>query len=130
MFKRNKLSGASGYLGILCMGLIVGGLSPASANAQSYPTKPITVVVPYPPGSTSDTLMRLLGPKLSESLGQSVIIENRSGASTGIGSKHVAGAAPDGYTVLIQAPNIVTNEFVFDKLDWNRSDFKPVTLLV
>lgn len=130
MFKRTDFVGPRCFSGILCIGLIAGGLSPATANAQAYPTKPITVVVPYPPGSTSDTLMRMLGPKLTEALGQTVIIENRSGASTGIGSKHVASSTPDGYTVLIQAPNVVTNEYVFDKLDWNRKDFKPVSLLV
>lgn len=99
-------------------------------RAEDFPSKSITIVVPYPPGSATDLVARLLGPKIAESTKQAVIVENRGGASTNIGTSYVARAAADGYTVLIQVPNIATNEFMFNKLAWKRSDFTPVVLLV
>lgn len=100
------------------------------AQAQTFPIKAITLVAPYPPGSATDILARLLQPKLSEAFKQPVIVENRGGASTNIGTEYVSRAAPDGYTVLFQAPNIATNEFAFANLRWKREDFAPVSLLV
>jgi tripartite-type tricarboxylate transporter receptor subunit TctC len=102
----------------------------ASALAQDYPARAITLVVPYPPGSATDIVARLLQPKLAEALKQNVIVDNRGGASTNIGTEFVSRAAPDGYTVLIQAPNIATNEFAFSSLRWKREDFAPVALMV
>lgn len=101
-----------------------------TAQAQDYPTRAVTLVVPYPPGSATDIVARLLQPKLAQMLKQNVIVENKGGASTNIGTEFVSRAAPDGYTVLIQAPNIVTNEFAFSSLRWKREDFTPVALLV
>ena len=98
--------------------------------AQEFPSRPVTLVVPYPPGSATDIVVRLLQPKLADQLKQSVVVENRAGASTNIGTEFVARAAPDGHTVLIQAPNIATNEFAFSSLRWKREDFAPVTTLV
>jgi tripartite-type tricarboxylate transporter receptor subunit TctC len=105
-------------------------LTVGSALAQDYPARAVTLVVPYPPGSATDIVARLLQPKLSQALKQNVIVENRGGASTNIGTEFVSRAAPDGYTVLIQAPNIVTNEFAFSSLRWKREDFAPVAQLV
>ena len=105
-------------------------LSIGSALAQDYPARAVTLVVPYPPGSATDIVARLLQPKLAQALKQNVIVENRGGASTNIGTEFVSRAAPDGYTVLIQAPNIVTNEFAFNSLRWKREDFAPVAQLV
>ena len=68
---------------------------------QTYPQKPITIVVPYPPGGSADILARALAPKLGERMGQSILIENRAGAGTAIGAKVVASSAPDGYTLLM-----------------------------
>ncbi|MFZ4054968.1 MAG: Bug family tripartite tricarboxylate transporter substrate binding protein [Polynucleobacter sp.] len=68
---------------------------------QTYPQKPITLVVPYPPGGSADILARALAPKLGERLGQAILIENRAGAGTAIGAKTVASALPDGYTLLL-----------------------------
>ena len=100
------------------------------AHAEDYPSKPVILVVPYPPGSATDFVARLFQPRLSEALKQSVVVENRGGASTNIGTEFVARSAPDGYTILFQVPNIATNEFMFSGLRWHRDDFAPVTLLV
>ena len=109
---------------------LTGLLATGSALAQDYPARAVTLVVPYPPGSATDVVARLLQPKLALALKQNVIVENRGGASTNIGTEFVSRATPDGYTVLIQAPNIATNEFVFSSLRWKREDFAPVSLLV
>ncbi|VTU30608.1 Argininosuccinate lyase [Variovorax sp. SRS16] len=95
-----------------------------------FPSKTITIVVPYPPGSASDLLARMLQPRLADAFKQAVIIENKGGASTNIGTEYVSRAAPDGHTILFQAPNIATNEFAFGGLHWKREDFAPVALMV
>ena len=110
--------------------LALGCVAPLGVLAQNFPSRTITIVVPYPPGSGTDSLARILQPKLSEAFKQTVIVENRPGASTNIGTEYVAHAAPDGHTILFQAPNIATNEFAYSNLRWKREDFAPVTLLV
>lgn len=100
------------------------------AHAEEFPSKPIKLIVPYPPGSAIDLVARLFQPLLGAAFKQSVIVENKAGASTNIGTEYVAHAAPDGYTVLLQAPNIATNEFAFTSLRWKREDFAPVGTLV
>jgi tripartite-type tricarboxylate transporter receptor subunit TctC len=76
-------------------------LSVSSATAQDYPTRQITLVVPFAPGGPADFLGRLIGQKMGEDLGQQVVIDNRPGANTIIGAQAVAKAAPDGYTLLM-----------------------------
>lgn len=71
------------------------------AGAQTFPSKPVTIVVPYPPGGTADLLARAVGVKLGERLGQPVIVENKAGAGTAIGTRYVADVTPDGYTLLL-----------------------------
>src|SRR5260370_781916 len=71
----------------------------SAALAQSYPAKPIKIVVPFPPGNTMDIMTRLVGPKMTERIGQQIIVENRPGASGMLGLEFVARAAPDGYTI-------------------------------
>lgn len=103
----------------------------APAGAQSYPNRPIRVIVPNPPGGTLDIVGRLLSPKMTETLGQSVIIDNRPGADTNIGTEFVARAAGDGYTVLLNTVPLVVNPSLSSKLPFNvTNDFAPVSLIV
>ena len=98
------------------------------AYAQSYPSRPIRVIVPYAPGGTTDIVGRQIGQRLSEALGQQVVIENRSGGNTAIGADAVAKAAPDGHTLLFtNDATFVLNPVLFPSLpyDVNR-DFAPV----
>ncbi len=101
----------------------------ACANAQSYPTKPIRFIVGFPPGGTNDILARALAPKLSEFLGQTVVIENRGGASTAIATELAARSAPDGHTILLNAAGHATNPALM-KLNFDSvRDFAFITLL-
>ena len=102
-----------------------------TALAQTYPAKPIRVVVPFAPGGTSDILARLLGAKINESLGQQVIVDNRPGASGNIGTELVAKSAPDGYTlVLMDVGNLSISPSIFPKLPFDIvKDLAPVTVV-
>ena len=94
-------------------------LSGASALAQTYPSKPIRLVVGFTPGGGVDINARLLAPKLTEFLGQPVIVENRPGAGTNIANELVAKAAPDGYTLLINTPAVAINMALYRKLPYD-----------
>jgi len=83
--------------------------TPSTGSGQAYPVKPIRFIVGFPPSGTNDFLARAVAPKLSETLGQQVVVENRGGASTLIATEYVARAAPDGYTLLLNAPAHSTN---------------------
>ena len=103
--------------------------APALAFAQSYPSKPIRIVVPYPPGGFNDTLGRTLAAKFQEAWGQPAIVENKPGANTLIGTEHVAKAAPDGYTLLVVAfPFAVTPSLIRNMPYDTVKDFAPVIL--
>ena len=102
----------------------------ATAFAQSYPSKPITLVVPYTPGGVVDASARLLADQLAKALGGSVIIENKPGASGNIGMQQVATAAKDGHTLLISySAAHVGNPSMFAKLPWAQKDFAPIAQL-
>jgi tripartite-type tricarboxylate transporter receptor subunit TctC len=97
--------------------------------AQAYPSKPIKIVVPYPPGGFNDTLGRTLAQKFSEAWGQTAFVENKAGANTLIGSDYVAKAAPDGYTLLVVAfPFAVTPSLIKNMPYDTLRDFAPVAL--
>ena len=90
--------------------------------AQTYPTRSITLIVPFAPGGPADVLGRLIGQKMGEDLGQQVVIDNRSGANTIIGAQAVAKAKPDGYTLLLAIDGtLVMNPFLYSKLATIRS---------
>ena len=94
-------------------------LACTSAMAQgSYPSKPIKIIVPFPPGGSTDVLMRQVGPRLSQALGQPVVIENKSGASATVGADFVAKSAPDGYTLLVGMLHHTVAQAVFPKLPY------------
>jgi tripartite-type tricarboxylate transporter receptor subunit TctC len=101
--------------------LVAVALFASPAHAQAWPDKPVTLVVPYPPGGSADILARLVGQKLGERLGQAVVVENKAGAGTAIGARAVANAAPDGYTLLLgtvssQAINPAMSKVGYDPL--------------
>ena len=106
------------------------GFAPA-AQAQTYPSKPIRIIVPYPAGGTSDILARSIGQKLSESLGQPVVVENKPGANGNVGAEFVARAAPDGYTLLLaDIGALAISPSVYPKLPFDPAkDFAPVTMV-
>lgn len=112
-------------------GLVVAmTLSSMTAMAQDFPNKPIRIVVPYSPGGGTDAVARMMAQRLTTSLGQSVVVENKPGASANIGAEFVARSPADGYTILVTAPNFTTSEALFDKLTWRFDDFIPLIHLV
>ena len=110
--------------------LIILAFSAAYAFAAEYPTKPVRIITPFPPGGSVDLVARLIGADLSKPLGQQVVIDNRSGASGMIGTELAKNAAPDGYTLLVNTLPFVTNQFAYDKVPYDPvNDFAPVSLL-
>jgi tripartite-type tricarboxylate transporter receptor subunit TctC len=108
----------------------IGCALPASAAEQTFPTRLVRIVVPLAPGGGTDNLTRIMAPKLSEVLGQQVIVDNRPGAGGQIGSELVAKAAPDGYTILNVESSFASNPSLFTKLPYDTlRDFAPVSLL-
>jgi tripartite-type tricarboxylate transporter receptor subunit TctC len=114
------------------LAFVFGVLLAASATAQSWPQKPVRFIVPFPPGGATDISARLLGEKLSQIWGQSVIIENRGGAGGGVGAAEAARATPDGYTLFFPSGSVVTaNQHVYAKLNYDpEKDFVPITNVV
>ena len=97
------------------------------ARAQTYPTRPVRIVVPFPAGNASDIVARLIGQRLSDGLGQSFVIDNRPGAGGNIGTEAVAKSPTDGYTLLLLSPSATTNPALYDKLNFNLiRDIAPV----
>jgi tripartite-type tricarboxylate transporter receptor subunit TctC len=109
----------------------VGLFALAHAFAQTYPNRPIRLVIPYPAGGTTDGVARLVMPKVSQALGQQVVIDNRPGASGTIGEGIVAKAAPDGYTLLMVFDSHAVNPSLYKKLPYDSfADLTPISLLV
>lgn len=108
-----------------CVTVLSGGVF-----AQAFPNKPIRFIVPYPPGGGTDLLSRIVAQKLSESMGQPLVIENKPGGGTQIGTELAAKSAPDGYTLLLVSPSFTNNSSLYDKLSYDADrDFEAVTLL-
>jgi tripartite-type tricarboxylate transporter receptor subunit TctC len=101
-----------------------------AAFGQAYPNKVVKIVVPYPPGGTVDTVARVIAQRLSENLGQQVIVDNRPGANGTIGSSAVAKSPADGYTLLVQAPTLVAAPLLMSTVTYDvEKDFTPITKL-
>jgi tripartite-type tricarboxylate transporter receptor subunit TctC len=109
-------------------GACVLALAAGAVQAQSWPSKPITLIVPFPAGGTTDVLARALGDKLSQSLGQPVIVESKPGAGATLGADYVAKSKADGYTLLIGAVHHTIASSVYRKLPYDfQKDFAPIT---
>jgi tripartite-type tricarboxylate transporter receptor subunit TctC len=105
-------------------------LASSAAFAQPWPSKTITLVVPFPPGGTTDVLARTLGEKLTAALGQTVIVESRPGAGATLGAAYVAKSQPDGYTLLVGAVHHTIATSVYKKLPYDfQKDFAPITTI-
>lgn len=113
------------------LALVMLSIAPVSAMAQAYPSKPVRLIAPFPPGGTSDVVSRIVAQKLTDALGRQVIVENRGGASGTIGHELVAKSPPDGYTLLLTSMGaLVTNQFLYKRLPFDPfNDFAPVSLL-
>lgn len=120
---KHALHGA--LVGALCS---LGFTAATPAAAQTYPTRPVNLVVPFPAGGTTDALARALGQELAKSLGQPVVVENKPGAGATLGADYVAKATPDGYTLLMGAVHHTIATSVYRNLQYDfQKDFAPVT---
>ena len=117
-----------------CKALLIAMLAAHSFNAyaQDYPDRPIRFVIPYPPGGASDVTARILAPKLSDGLGQNLVIDNRGGANGIIGLSLVANARPDGYTILMGSIGTqALNASLYSKMPYDSAkDFTPIALAI
>src|SRR4030081_3686306 len=106
-------------------------LPAAPASAQTYPSRTVTVVVPFPAGGSVDGVARILVQKLNETVGQHFIVENRAGGASGtVGANAVAKAAPDGYTLMVSASVHVINPFLYKNVPYDAvKDFTPISLV-
>lgn len=117
-------------LSIVCTAALL-TLTQGQALAQAYPTKPVKIVVPFGPGGFTDVVARILGVKLGESLGQSVVIENKPGAGSMIGTDQVAKSAPDGHTLVIVSSTHIISPWIYKNVPYDPiKGFTPVTKLV
>ena len=105
-------------------------VSPVVVLAQAYPSKPVRVIVTFPPGGSIDITARIVFDKMTELMGEQFVIENRGGASGSIGAAYVASSAPDGYTIMAHSASHIANAFVYPKLPYDTlNDFIGVTTL-
>ena len=115
-------------MGCSLIAALVTSTGMTAAFAQPYPGKPVRMIVAVPPGGPADTLARLVGPRLAEALGQSVVIDNRPGANGNIAYEMAARAVPDGYTFVLVAAGIAINPSLYREVKYDlRKDFAPIT---
>lgn len=119
MLKFNKLAAITGMT-------LLGALLAGPASADTWPSKPVTVIIPYPAGGAADVVARILTTELSQQLGVPFIAEPKPGANSNIAAATVAKAAPDGYTILISGPWFAINQFMETGRRWEPSDFTPI----
>src|ERR671930_2646294 len=104
-------------------------LASLCAAAQAYPSKPVRIIVPFPPGGTADLLTRLTAGKLTASFGQQIVVENRAGAGGNLAAEYVARAEPDGYTLLASPPHLLTINPLLYKLSFDPAKLAPVSII-
>ena len=110
--------------------VVVFGLSACAAGAQSYPVKPVRVVVSFPAGAGVDIVARTVTPRLTEAFGQQFIVDNRAGASGNLGAEVAAHAAPDGYTLLFTPASVASSQALYQKLGYNlERDLVPISIV-
>src|SRR4249920_3019980 len=116
-------------IGLACLALLL-AFGPVQGLAQSYPSKPIRLVVGFPPGGTTDVIARLVASKLSERLGQQVIVDNRPGASGMLGADAVAKSLPDGYTLLLSSSQLAVYTSLYGKVPFDPvKDLEPIAFV-
>ncbi len=116
--------------GLLLCAMSLAAMPTAWAQTGKYPDRPIRLISPFPPGGTVDVNARILAPAVTKSIGQQVVVDNRSGASGIIGTAEAARAKPDGYTLLINTTPMVTNPLMYDKVPYNvLTDFEAISIL-
>src|SRR3954462_1516505 len=114
----------------LILTCVLGASVQAQSPADNYPDKSIRIIVPYPPGGSVDVLGRLVAQRMQENWGQSVIVENRPGAGTMIGTAAAAKADPDGYTLIVVVSGHTTNPALYASMQYDGiKDFQPIPLL-
>jgi len=130
MKKNSKYTRREAMATMGAMASLLGGIpGTAMAQATDYPKRPITIVVPYPAGGTTDILGRMIAEGLYRELGQQAVVINRPGAGAMIGANQVAKSAADGYTLLLAAPGTWINSVIFKQAQFQFSDFQPVVLV-
>ena len=118
---------SKGWVWLACAAMMFS----AAASAASWPTRPVTMVVPYPAGGATDVVARALSEQLTKKWGQTVVVENRAGAGTTIGAASVARAAPDGQTLFMTTSAHTISSYLYKDLSYNpATDFAPITLVV
>src|SRR6516162_198229 len=123
MRRRTFMSLVGGALAALC--------APRTSVAQTYPTRPVTLVIPFPPGGGNDALGRMVADKMSKSLGQQIVVENRGGAGGTIATRAVARSVPDGHTILLAyTGTLAINPSLYSNPGYDpRKDFAPIGLI-
>src|SRR5262245_36520328 len=103
-------------------------MTPSVVRAQTYPTRLVRIVVPFPPGPGIDAIARIIANRLSEIWKMQVIVENRPGAGGNLGSEAVARSEPDGYTMLFHGPGLAVSQHLYEKLNYSTKDLAPIVL--
>ena len=114
---------------VVAFALLLFTASVPAVFAQAYPTKPVRLILPFPPGGPSDILGRALSQKLGEQMGQQVISDNRPGAGGNLGLELTAKAPPDGYTLVLSSPLIALSPSLYSKLNYDQKDLAPISLV-
>src|SRR6266704_2955418 len=122
-----------GPLRLLSLAVLGAALAPWPAPAQTtaaWPSKPVRFILPFPPGGGTDILGRIIAERLTASLGQPVVTENRGGAGGNVGAEAAARSAPDGYTIVLVAPSLAISPTLYSKLNYDPAkDFAPISLV-